>query len=196
MRRLTRVAPRPSEAGRPAAAAQAAVGAIASPTLTIGFEERRRSRWRARLDGGEEVAVLLPYGVVLRDGDGLVDEASGEVVTIRAAAESLSVGRTSDPHLLARAAYHLGNRHIPLQISLEGVAYQHDHVLDRMVRALGLEVTLESAPFEPEAGGYQHQGNHVHAPPRHEHEHEHAHGHEHEHAHAHEHAPPPPPRRS
>jgi len=192
VRRLTRVAPRPTRAGVPAAAAQAALDAGASPTLTIGFEERRRSRWRARLDGGEEAAVLLPYGVVLRDGDGLVDEVTGEVVTIRAAAESLSVGRTSDPHLLARAAYHLGNRHIPLQISPGSVAYQHDHVLDRMVHALGLDVTLESAPFEPEAGGYQHEGNHAPAAPNaHEHAHSHEHGHEHAHGHAHEHGPPP-----
>jgi urease accessory protein len=178
VRRLTRVAPRTSPSATPAAAAQAAVGAIAGAplTLTIGFEERRRSRWRARLDGGEEAAVLLPNGVVLRDGDGLVDEATGEVVTIRAAAESLSVGRTADAHLLARAAYHLGNRHIPLQIAPGSVAYQHDHVLDRMVRALGLEVTLASAPFEPEAGGYKHDGNHTHG---------------HEHGHEHAHAPPP-----
>jgi len=180
MRRLTRVAPRPSSSGAvPAPAAQAALGAIAGAplTLTIGFEERRRSRWRARLDGGEEVAVMLPNGVVLRDGDGLVDEATGEVVTVRAAAESLSIGRTSDAHLLARAAYHLGNRHIPLQIAPGSVAYQHDHVLDRMVRALGLEVTLAAAPFEPEAGGYKHEGNHSHG-------HEHLHGHEHVHEHA------------
>jgi len=183
VRRLTRVAPRSAGAGQPTAAAQAAVGAIAggTPTLTIGFEERRRSRWRARLDDGNEAAVLLPNGVVLRDGDGLVDESTGEVVTIRAAAESLSVGRTSNAHLLARAAYHLGNRHIPLQITPGSVAYQHDHVLDRMVRDLGLAVTLESAPFEPEAGGYKHEGNHSHS---HGHDHAHEHGHEHEHAHA------------
>ena len=183
MRRLTRVAPRSSASALPAPAAQAAVGTVAGAplTLTIGFEERRRSRWRARLDGGEEAAVLLPNGVVLRDGDALVDEATGEMVTIRAAGESLSVGRTSDAHLLARAAYHLGNRHIPLQIAPGSVAYQHDHVLDRMVRALGLEVTLESAPFEPEAGGYKHEGNHSHAQ-SHEHGHDHGHGHDHDHA--------------
>ena len=182
MRRLTRVV----SASSGAATESTTVG----PTLTAGFEDRRRSRWRARLDDGDEVAILLPYGIVLREGDSLWDETTGEVVTIRAAAESLSVARTEDPHLLARAAYHLGNRHVPLQIAPGRLAYQHDHVLDRMVRDLGLVVTVEETPFEPEAGGYKHEGNHggtpghEHAPgpehaPSHSHGHDHTDGHDH-----------------
>ena len=187
MRRLTRVVP---EAVAPGAARAGAAG-LPAPALrlTIGYEERRRSRWRAELDGGDEAAIFLPYGVVLRDGDGLVDETTGDIVLIRAAAETLSVARTTDPHLLARAAYHLGNRHVPLQITPGAVAYQHDHVLDRMVRDLGLEVKTESAPFEPEAGGYKHDGNHGHhgqgAAQSHGHDHPHAHDHPHDHDHSH-----------
>ncbi len=78
---------------------------------------------------------------------------------MRAAAESLSVGATADQHLLARAAYHLGNRHVPLEIGAGFVAYGHDHVLDDMVRGLGLDVSSRVAPFEPESGAFQHAGS-------------------------------------
>lgn len=179
MRRLTRVV------SETAPAARRSSSETVGPTLTIGYEDRRRSRWRACLDDGAEVAILLPYGIVLRDGDSIWDEATGEVVAIRAAPETLSVARTDDPHLLTRAAYHLGNRHVPLQISPGRLAYQHDHVLDRLVRELGLDLMVISAPFEPEAGGYKHGGNQD-APT-----HAHRQGHEHDHdEHDHEHGQP------
>ena len=126
--------------------------------MTLTFEDRRRSRLLVRLGDGREAALMLPRGTVLRDGDRLRGD-TGSIAVVRAAPETLSVARTSDPHLLTRAAYHLGNRHVPLQIGPGWLAFGHDHVLDGLVRDLGLEVTTESAPFEPEAGGYRHQGS-------------------------------------
>jgi urease accessory protein len=123
--------------------------------LTMRFEDRRRSRMRARLDDGREAAVLLPRGTILRDGDRLRDLEGGLVVTVRAAAQTLSHVRVADELLLARAAYHLGNRHVPVQLGRGWLAYEHDHVLDGMLVELGLEVEILIAPFEPEGGGYR-----------------------------------------
>ena len=125
-------------------------------SLTLSFEDRRKSRLRANLDDGREVAVLLERGTILHDGDCLLDDEEKVLVAVKAAAETLSVARTEDRLLLARAAYHLGNRHVPLQVGPDWLAYGHDHVLDGMVRALGLTVVVEQRPFEPEAGGYSH----------------------------------------
>jgi urease accessory protein len=127
--------------------------------LTLGFEDRRRSRMRVRLDDGREAALLLPRGTVLRDGSRLRDPERGDVVTVRAAAQTLSLVRCADGVTLARAAYHLGNRHVPVQVGTGWLAYEHDHVLDDMVEELGLEVATSVAPFEPEAGGYRHGGD-------------------------------------
>jgi urease accessory protein len=131
-------------------------GEPAEPTLTIPLdhEHRRRSRLRLMLAGGVEVGVNLPRGIVLRDGDRLRSEDGQTVARIKADAESLSVATTSDVHLLARAAYHLGNRHVPLQIETGRVLYPHDHVLDGLCRELGLVVRADRQPFEPELGGY------------------------------------------
>ena len=148
-----------------------------SLTLLLDFEDRRRSRWRVRLSDGSEAALLLPRGTCLRDGQRLRGEAGTPIVEVRAAAETLSVASTTDPHLLARGAYHLGNRHVPLQVGEGWLAYQHDHVLDELARELGLHVEVATRPFEPEVGGYGHthqRGSHG----RHQHEHEHEH-HEH-----------------
>jgi urease accessory protein len=133
--------------------------------LVLPFELRSRSRFRARLASGEEVGVQLTRGQILRGGDRLLTE-DGRVVEVRAAPESVSTLRTPDARLLARAAYHLGNRHVALQVGDDWLRYGHDHVLDDMVRGLGVVVTVEQAPFEPEAGAY-HGG--------HEHSHEHGH---------------------
>ncbi|HVR63058.1 MAG TPA: urease accessory protein UreE [Polyangia bacterium] len=131
-----------------------------SGTVTLTFHDRRRSRLLAALDDGRELALMLPRGSVLRDGDRL-RASDGAVVTVRAADESLSVARAPDPRLLARAAYHLGNRHVPVQVGDGLLAYLHDHVLDDMVRGLGLSVEARVAPFEPEAGAF-HGGAHHH----------------------------------
>jgi urease accessory protein len=138
--------------------------ATPSATITLGFHQRRRSRMRAITGDGSEVALVLPRGLVLRDGDVLVD-GDGGAVRIAAAAEQVSTARTDDARLLARACYHLGNRHIAVEVGAGYARYLHDHVLDHMVGELGLAVTLEVAPFEPEAGaygGHGHGGGHGH----------------------------------
>jgi urease accessory protein len=136
-----------------------APGASGPPgVLTLGFEDRRRSRARIRIDDGREAALMLPRGTILRDGDRLHDPERGETVTVRAADQTLSFVRTVDPVALARAAYHLGNRHVPVQVGAGWLAYEHDHVLDDMVEELGLVIETRVAPFEPEAGGYRHGG--------------------------------------
>jgi len=141
--------------------------------LLLPFDLRSRSRFRARLVSGEEVGVQLTRGQILRGGDRLLIE-DGRVVEVRAAPESVSTVRTPDARLLARAAYHLGNRHVALQVGDGWLRYGHDHVLDDMVRGLGAEITLEQAPFEPEAGAYH--GGHEHASHEHgSHEHDHEH---------------------
>ncbi len=122
-------------------------------SLSLTYEQRSRSRLRARLDDGREVGILLPRGEALNDGDLLGDEQD-EVIRIQAAAEAVSCAEVDDPLLLARAAYHLGNRHVALQIESGRLCWLHDHVLDAMVRGLGLSVSAEQAPFEPESGAY------------------------------------------
>ncbi len=157
---------------------------VPKSTLTLTFEDRRRSRLLVHLGDGSEAALMLPRGTVLRDGDWLGGEGGAPVVRVRAAAETLSVARTADVHLLTRAAYHLGNRHVPMQIVPGALSYQHDHVLDDLARELGLNVTTEEAPFEPEAGGYRHQGSRTHG---HDHDHARDRDHDHDHHHPHDH---------
>ncbi|VAX03869.1 Urease accessory protein UreE [hydrothermal vent metagenome] len=139
--------------------------------LTLPIEQRVRSRLRARLDDGRDVGLFLPRGTLLRGGDQLGND-DGLVIDINAAPETVSTLHSDDPTLLARAAYHLGNRHIPLQVEKGWLRYQHDHVLDDMLRQMGLEPVVEQAPFEPEAGAYQQ------AAEGHHHSHTHSHSHE------------------
>ena len=155
-----------------------------SLTLVLPFELRQRSRLRVTLSSGDEAALLLARGSVLRGGDGLL-LSDGRAVRVEAALESVSTVRSDDAQKLARVAYHLGNRHVPVEIGGGYVRYLHDHVLDGMVRTLGLEVVAEHAAFEPEAGAY---GGHSHGHGAHAHGHE-AHAHAHDGAHAHEHEP-------
>jgi urease accessory protein len=152
-------------------------------SLTLVFELRRRARLRTRLDSGAEVGLLLERGLSLKHGDRLATRDGTLVVEVRARAELLSTVETSDRHLLTRAAYHLGNRHVPLQIQPGRLAYQHDHVLDGLMHELGLEVKVVEQPFEPEPGGYA-SGGHRHG---HDHDHEHGHDHDHDHEHGHGH---------
>ncbi len=143
---------------------------VSEETLTLPWSLRQRSRFRTRLDGGREVGVFLSRGEVLRDGDRLESE-DGRCVRVVAASEDVAVARSSDAHELARACYHLGNRHVPLQIGADCVRFQPDHVLEDMLRELGLAVRRETSPFQPEPGAYG-QGGHSHS-----------HGHAHEHSH-------------
>lgn len=132
-------------------------------SATLVLEQRIKSRLKLTLDNGEEAGLFLPRGSILQHGDCLRAE-SGEVIEIRAAEESVSTLYTEDALLKARACYHLGNRHVPLQIEAKFVRYQHDHVLDDMLRQMGLTVVSEMAPFEPEPGAYHsHGGGHHHA---------------------------------
>jgi len=134
-----------------------------APTVTLTRDQRLRSRLRVVLDDGREAGILLPRGTTLRDGDGLVSE-DGLVVRVRAAAECLSRADCADPLVLARVCYHLGNRHVAVQIKPGRLSYLHDHVLDDLVRGLGLAVVVDHGPFEPESGAYAGQGHgHAHA---------------------------------
>ncbi|MQG95166.1 urease accessory protein UreE [Pseudomonas sp. MN1F] len=138
-------------------------------SVTLDVDSRIKSRLRVTLDDGREAGLMLERGHLLRGGELLADAAGSYVIRVLAAPEAVSTVRCDDPHLLARAAYHLGNRHVPLQIEPGLLRYQHDYVLDEMLRGLGLTVEAEQAPFEPEAGAYQS------AP----HSHSHSHGNDH-----------------
>ena len=130
--------------------------------LVLPFNERSRSRLRALLDNGEEVGLFLERGSVLRGGDLLLAD-DGRVVAVEAAHECVSIAHSDDQLLLARACYHLGNRHVALQIGPRWLRYCHDHVLDDMLRGMGLTVMAERAPFEPEGGAYVSTHPHSHA---------------------------------
>jgi len=136
-------------------------GGVPEKTLTLPLEMRIRSRLRVTLDDGTDAGLILERGQMLRDGD-LIGSLDGVIVEIKAADEPVSSVYCEAPLLLARTCYHLGNRHVPLQIAPGMVRYQHDHVLDDMVRGLGLEPHFERAPFEPEPGAYGGKG-HAHS---------------------------------
>lgn len=150
----------------------------ATTRLVLPFELRQRSRQRCRLSSGEEVALVLERGTVLRGGDRLRAE-DGRVIEVVAAPETVSVVRASDPWRLARAAYHLGNRHIPVQVGNGWLRYLHDHVLDDMVHGLGFTLDVQVQPFEPEGGAYAHaglgSGNGISQGNGHAHSHSHGH---------------------
>lgn len=131
-------------------------------TLTLSFDQRQHCRLRVRLDDGREAALRLARGATLREGD-RVRADDGSVIAVRAAQEEVSTVYSEDPLALARACYHLGNRHTPLEIRPGRIRYAQDHVLDRMVVGLGLEVRSEHAPFEPEPGAYDRGEGHAHA---------------------------------
>ncbi|HAT3644795.1 urease accessory protein UreE [Raoultella ornithinolytica] len=146
-------------------------------SLTLPIDVRVKSRIKVTLNDGREAGLLLPRGLLLRGGDVLSNEDGSEFVQIIAADEGVSVVHCDDPFTLAKACYHLGNRHVPLQIMPGELRYHHDHVLDDMLRQFGLEVTFAHLPFEPEAGAYASES----------HGHGHSHGHSHDHGHDHHH---------
>jgi len=132
---------------------------IPADTLTLAFDSRQKCRQRNRLDSGEEVGLQLARGTILRGGT-LLGGEQGRVVAVVSAEESVSTVHTPSVQNLARVAYHLGNRHQPLQIGDGWVRYRRDHVIDEMVKGLGLEIVSEWQPFEPEPGAYD--GGHHH----------------------------------
>ena len=143
--------------------------------LILGKDQREKSRLKVTLEDGREAGLFFEKGTTFQDGDCIVSDDGKIIVEIKAATETVSTVKCEDPLLLAKACYHLGNRHVPLQIESGRVRYQHDHVLDDMVRGLGLDVVCEEAPFQPEAGAYGGTSNH------HSHSHEYSHGHSHSH---------------
>jgi len=151
--------------------------------VSLTFEQRQKSRGQAVTDSGKKIGWFIERGYVLSDGDSLV-ASDGQQFAVVAAPETLSEVITDDHLLLTRAAYHLGNRHVPLQINHHSLCYQHDHVLDDMVAGLGLTVTCVTKPFHSESGAYHSHGTHSHG--THSHNgggHNHAHDHHHPHDH-------------
>jgi urease accessory protein len=133
----------------------------AIPGLTLPFEMRRKSRQVVRLETGEEVGLLLPPGTVLETGD-ILESDDGFRIRIEAANEELMVVTAADPFLLLRAAYHLGNRHVAVQIEPDRLLLASDQVLKEMLIGLGVKVTTAREPFTPEPGAYGGRHKHGH----------------------------------
>lgn len=129
--------------------------------IELNFDERKKSRHRTTTACGKEFGWFLERGLILRDTDQLVCD-DGTVIQVTAAKEAVSEVLCTDKLLLTKAAYHLGNRHVPLQIDVNHLRYQQDHVLDEMVIGLGLEVSHQQQPFNPENGAY-HGKSHGHS---------------------------------
>jgi urease accessory protein len=132
------------EAGKPA---------VIYGRLRLAFDQRQKSRMRATLESGEEVAIALARGEVLRGGD-LVVAGAGEVIEIVAERESVMHAECDSAQALTRLAYHLGNRHVPLQVGDRWVRFAADPVLAKMAEGLGAKVSTTEDAFEPEAGAY------------------------------------------
>lgn len=147
--------------------------------VELRFDERQKSRHKTTTTCGKEIGWFIERGYVLAHGEGLKTK-KGEIIHVIAAKESVSEVTADNTHQLMRAAYHLGNRHVPLQVDPTRLAYLHDHVLDDMVRGLGLTVTAAQAPFTPESGAYHGTTGHGHS-----HSHDSLAGHSHSHDHAH-----------
>ncbi len=172
--------------------------------LTLPYEDRCRSRLAATLDDGREAALFLPRGTILRHGAMLV-ATDGTLVQVAAASQPVMRVASPDPLLLMRAAYHLGNRHTPVQIEVDALRLEHDPVLRDMLLRLGVQVTEALEAFDPEGGAYGGGHRHGHDATyaqdhalaqeayahRHGHGQEHAHGPDcdHGHDHAHDHDP-------
>jgi len=154
-------------------------------TVELDWDTRQKSRFDAQDSMQRALGVFLPRGSVVRGGDVLVAE-DGSLVKVIATPQPVMVVRACAEHGssfdLLRAAYHLGNRHVQIELQPDHLQIEPDHVLGEMLRQMHLTVSEEVAPFEPEGGAYAaggHGAGHAHA-------HGHAHGHE---PHAHD-APP------
>ena len=142
-------------------------------TIELDWDVRQKSRFAATDSQGRELAVFLPRGQAVRGGDVLVAEDGSLVRVIAAPQQVLRItacAQHGTPFDLTRAAYHLGNRHVPIELQPDHLKIEPDHVLADMLRAMHLTVTLESLPFEPEGGAYAAVGHH-----HHHHDHHHAH---------------------
>jgi urease accessory protein len=142
-------------------------------TVELDWDTRQKSRFDAEDSQGRALGVFLPRGSVVRGGDVLVAE-DGSLVKVTAKPQAVLVVRSAEAGAalpLLRAAYHLANRHVPLELHGDRLQLEPDHVLAEMLRKMRLNVTEGLAPFEPESGAYAAHSGHGHA---HEHEHEHS----------------------
>jgi urease accessory protein len=151
-------------------AAGAWPAAEASDRVVMDLDARRRRRQALTSAGGLAFLLDLPAPPGLRAGDGLRLE-DGRWLAVEAAAEALVEVTIADPAELPRIAWHLGNRHLPVQFTAGGLRLRPDHVIEALLRRLGAQVRSVQAPFEPEGGAYG-QGD-VH---RHDPDHHHSHG--------------------
>jgi urease accessory protein len=138
-------------------------------TLTLDWDVRQKSRFEATDSAGRQVGVFLPRGTVVRGGDVLVAQDGSLVRVLSAPQAVLRITHCTahgTPFDLIRAAYHLGNRHVPIELAPDYLQIEPDHVLADLLRAMHLIVQALDAPFEPEAGAYAAGGHgHSHAHP-------------------------------
>ncbi len=125
-------------------------------TLALTAENRSKSRYRCLATTGETLLLALPRGIVLSAGDLLTTDGQDWWCRIEAEAESVLIVQAERPLDLLRAAYHLGNRHVPLELSLQGLKLSADPVLKDLLIRQGLQVTEGLEPFSPEPGAYVH----------------------------------------
>ena len=162
-------------------------------TVELDWDVRQKSRFAATDSAGRELAIFLPRGTLVRGGDVLVAE-DGSMVRVIAALQPVLVithcKNHGTPFDLTRAAYHLGNRHVPIELQPDHLKIEPDHVLADMLRAMHLIVTEQNLAFEPEGGAYAagHGGGHHHGGHGHGDEHHHGHDHAHDHGHGHDHS--------
>ena len=135
----------------------------ASAVDRVVLDAAERHRRRVALTGERGTAFLLdlPHATALKDGDGLVLD-DGAIVRVAGKAEPLVEIAAKSPHELARLAWHIGNRHIEMQVLGDRLRIRRDHVLEDMLRGLGARITCIEAPFEPEHGAYGHGEDHDH----------------------------------
>lgn len=160
-------------------------------TVELGWHKRQQSRFEARDSQGRDLEVSLPSDAPVRGGDVLVAD-DGSLIKAVAAAEPVLVvrhdARHGTPADLLRAAYHLGSRHVAVQIEPDHLRLEPDQAVAGMLRGMGLDVSEASESFEPEgeagSGGHAHAHHHDHG---HDHGHKHGHGHDHDHDHGHGH---------
>ena len=167
-----------------------------APTVELDWDVRQKSRFDATDSTGRAVGVFLPRGTLVRGGDVLVAEDGSLIRVVAAPQEVLRITACTEhgsPFDLTRAAYHLGNRHVPIELQPDHLKIEPDHVLADMLRAMHMTVVTVQEAFEPEGGAYSSQGHahaaHAHAHAGHTHgthSHDHAHGtHDHGHDHTH-----------
>ena len=161
-------------------------------TITLDWDTRQKSRFDATDSTGRALGVFLPRGTVVRGGDVLVAE-DGSLIRVEAAPQTVlritACSEHGSPFDLTRAAYHLGNRHVPIELQPNHLKIEPDHVLADMLRQQHLIVTEAQAGFEPEGGAYGAGGHGAHSGHGHDHGHDHGHSHDHDHDHDHGHAP-------